>query len=272
MTSIGNLYTTQIPEYTEAADIIKAFNLYHYGTETVPTQDSQISISPPASIAGWIKKLSLDIANLQEGLSNVSTLTGTQNLNDIQSTALWLSAANPTIALNYPVAAVGHLNVVNKSNQTFQTYQTTGTLNNFYVRAGTTVAGATTWVPWVLLSKDGHTHDTRYYTKNQIDEKISSTALTSSRVPVTSSSGTIVASDITTTELNSLDGINPNFTIEQRLEDKSDETHLHDNRYYLRSDVADPQAAPEAGAIKMPRIFVQSTQPSGAQVNDLWFW
>jgi hypothetical protein len=268
MTSIGNLYTTQIPEYTEAADIVKAFNLYHYGTETVPTQDSQISITPPASIAGWIKKLSLDITNLQAGLSDVTTLANNQNLNDIKSTALYLSTSNPTIALNYPTEALGHLNVVNKSNQTFQTYQTTGTLNNFYVRAGTTAAGVTAWAPWVLLSKDGHTHDSRYYTKNEIDLKISNTGLTSSRVPVTNSNGIIVTSDITSTELNALDGIDPSFTIEERLEDKSDVTHLHDGRYYLRSDVTDPQP----GAQRVPRIFVQSAQPSGAQANDLWFW
>jgi hypothetical protein len=268
MTSIGNLYTTQIPEYTEAADIVKAFNLYHYGTETVPTQDSQISITPPASIAGWIKKLSLDITNLQAGLSNVTTLTTNQNLNDIQSTAIYISNSNPTIALNYPTEAVGHLNVVNKSNQTFQTYQTTGTLNNFYVRAGTTAAGVTTWAPWVLLSKDGHTHDSRYYTQNQIDLKISNTALAGSRVPVTNSSGVIVSSDITTTELNALNNIAPGFTIEERLSDKSDDTHLHDERYYLRSDVTDPQP----GSQRVPRIFVQATQPSGAQANDLWFW
>jgi len=268
MTSIGNLYTTQIPEYTEAADIIKAFNLYHYGTETVPTQDSQISTTPPASIAGWIKKLSLDIASLQAGLSSVTTLTSNQNVNDIQSTALYLSSSNPTLNLNYPVEAVGHLNVVNKSNQTFQTYQTTGALNNFYVRAGTTAAGITTWVPWVLLSKDGHTHDSRYYTQNQINLKISSTALAGSRVPVTDSSGMIVASDITTTELNALNNIDPSFTIEERLNSKSDSTHLHDNRYYLRSDVTDPQP----GSQRVPRVFVQLAQPTGAQANDLWFW
>lgn len=268
MTSIGNLYTTQIPEYTEAADIVKAFNLYHYGTETVPTQDSQISITPPASIAGWIKKLSLDITALQAGISSVTALTSNQNLNDIQTTGLYLSTTNPTIALNYPAEAVGHLNVVNRSGQTFQTYQTTSALNNFYIRSGTTAAGNTVWAQWTLLSKDGHTHDSRYYTQNQINAKISSTALTGSRVPVTDSTGMIVASDITTTELNSLDGIEPGFTIEQRLDDKSNVTHLHDDRYYLRSDVTNPQP----GAQRMPRVFVQQAQPTGAQVNDLWFW
>jgi len=268
MTSIGSLYTTQVPEYTEAADIVKAFNLYHYGTETVPTQDSQISITPPASIAGWIKKLTLDIAALQAGISNVTSLANNQNLNDIQSTGLYLSIPSPTIVLNYPIEAVGHLNVVNKSNQTFQTYQTTNTLNNFYIRSGTTAAGNTSWSQWMLLSKDGHTHDSRYYTKSQIDSKVSSIALTGSRVPVTDVNGTIISSEITTTELNALDGIEPGFTIEQRLDDKSSVTHLHDDRYYLRSDVTNPQA----GAQRLPRIFVQLTQPSGAQTNDLWFW
>ena len=268
MTSIGNLYTTQIPEYTEAADIVKAFNLNHYGTETIPTQDTQISITPPASIAGWIKKLSLDIEALQEGVSNVTSLANNQNLNDIQTTGLYLSIPSPTIVLNYPTEAVGHLNVVNKSNLTFQTYQTTNTLNNFYIRSGTTAAGNTTWAQWMLLSKDGHTHDSRYYIKSQIDDKISSIALTGNRVPVTNVSGTIVASEITTTELNALDGISPNFTIQTVLDDKSNINHLHDNRYYLRSDITDPQA----GAIRMPRVFVQQTAPTGAQTNDLWFW
>jgi hypothetical protein len=35
--SIGNIYSTQIPDYTEAADIQAALKLYHYGSTTVPT-------------------------------------------------------------------------------------------------------------------------------------------------------------------------------------------------------------------------------------------
>jgi hypothetical protein len=51
---IGTIYKTQIPGYEESADIQAALKLYHYGTETVPTLESQIIAN---SVAGHIKAL-----------------------------------------------------------------------------------------------------------------------------------------------------------------------------------------------------------------------
>lgn len=59
--SIGNILPTQIPDYTEAADIQAALRLYHYGSNTVPTVD-QIGGNGGIvanSVAGHLKALDI---------------------------------------------------------------------------------------------------------------------------------------------------------------------------------------------------------------------
>lgn len=51
---IGNIYKTKIPSYAEAADIQAALKLYHYGSETVPTNEGEILAD---SVAGHLDNL-----------------------------------------------------------------------------------------------------------------------------------------------------------------------------------------------------------------------
>ncbi len=53
---IGTLYKTQIPALGDTADIQKAFRLYHYGSESVPTEDVNVLSD---SVAGMLKARAL---------------------------------------------------------------------------------------------------------------------------------------------------------------------------------------------------------------------
>jgi len=57
------IYTTRVPDYTDAADIQEALKLYHYGSSTVPTTNTIGGLNGinANSIAGHLKKLSNDI-------------------------------------------------------------------------------------------------------------------------------------------------------------------------------------------------------------------
>jgi hypothetical protein len=51
-------YNTQIPGYSDAADIQAALRLYHYGSDTIPANSGEILAS---SVAGYLKSLQDDI-------------------------------------------------------------------------------------------------------------------------------------------------------------------------------------------------------------------
>ena len=287
MTDIGPIFTTQVPTYEEAADIRKAFNLYHYGQETVPADIEDLE---PDSIAGYLQQLTEDIENLEAGVSNVTQLQVNENLNEIFQNGFYLSANTTLLSLGYPeevpgsLSDNGYLHVVSKVDPTnssrlfvFQRFQTLGEVGGdlnlspkTYWRSGTRINNVTTWTSaWRQSSIDGHLHNDTYYTIAQIDNKIATT-LTASRAAIVDSSGKVAASaEITLADLDKLSGAdNLAGTIEAELNDRARVSHLHDNRYYVRSDILNP----EPGAQKAPRIFVQLNQPTGAQVNDLWFW
>lgn len=59
---IGNVYKTQIPGYEDAADIQAALRLYHYGTTTVPSTETELI---PNSTAGHIKALDTRLDDLE---------------------------------------------------------------------------------------------------------------------------------------------------------------------------------------------------------------
>lgn len=249
--SIGSFYTTQVPAYSESADIRQAFNLYHYGTTTVPTSEEDILSE---SMAGYIRDTLEALANVQAGVSAITQLLGSQNLNDITSTGVYASIASPTIALNYPSTVSGILNVFSANSTIFQSYHTSGSTNNFYFRS--TTPGTSTWSSWNVASKDGHTHDTRYYTQAQIDARVNAT-VSNNTAAVVDAGGKISSSLlISTTELDTLEGITGN--IQSQLNDRALSSHTHNDLYYTKSE--------------QPRIYVQSGTPSGASSGDLWFW
>lgn len=248
---IGNLYPTQVPAYSESADIRQAFNLYHYGTTTVPTNENDIL---PESMAGYIRDTLAALENVEAGVSAITNLGLTTNLNDIVDTGVYNSTGSPSVDLNYPSTQNGILVVYNASDTTYQTYHTAGATNNIYYRS--TQFGTTTWSSWALASKDGHTHDTRYYTKDQIDSRVN-TSVTNSTAAIINADGKISSSPlISQAELEFLEGVTQN--VQTQLDDRALASHDHNDLYYTKSE--------------QPKIYVQSNQPSGASAGDLWFY
>lgn len=292
--NIGNVVPTKVPTYTEAADIRKAFNLYHYGSEDVPGTVPDISFpTPPTAIggiAGYILALQDQINDIESGISNVTQLSPTQTLNSITTPGLYFATSSPTTALGYPfeVAGIhdlGYLSVVKSGNYVFQLFQTIGDTSRssntsdltlvpkMFFRSGVLSSGVVDWGignSWVETSNANHTHNNLYFTKDEINARVDSAGnLSASRAAIVDEDGKLTASPIITTlELNQLDDVDLNSTVQQQLDDKAALVHYHDERYYLRSDVTDAQA----GSKKTVRIFVSPSEPTGANVNDLWFY
>lgn len=243
-TDIGQNFITQIPSLSDDADIQEAFRLYHYGIPTEPDGGTPIAAN---SIESHLQTLSDNIANIQAGQAAITTLDA-ENLNDVVTTGVYHKATTPSSGLNYPALSAGLLNVTATSGAIYQVFQSIGGASgpsNRYWRGRS--ATTTDWGAWKQTSSVGHTHDDRYYTETEIDAKISNTLSSGpNSVAVTDSNGKIVYSaTITTTELETLDGVTSN--IQSQLNDR-----------YTKSESA--------------RVFVQQTQPTGASANDIWLW
>lgn len=254
--AIGSFFETQVPSYTEAADIRKAFNLYHYGTETVPTSEAGIL---PKSMAGYIRDTLAAIDAVEAGAAAINNLGPTENLNDIVATGVYHSTSSPTTALNYPATTIGLLNFwISSSNNTYyQTYITNSSASgsNFYWRTGLKVQATLTWGEWQLVAKDGHTHDTRYFTQSQINARLN-TSLTPNAATYVDATGKVSSLDsVSATELGYLDGVTS--SIQTQLNAKAASEHTHPI-YWLKTETA--------------KVTVSSTAPSSPAVGDLWFW
>ena len=253
---MANSYPVNIPTYSDTADIQKAFLLYHYGIDSIPGDDFEIL---PNSMAGYIRDTITAFQQAEDRLSVIPKLSDSQNLNDTIANGINLATDSPTLLLNYPTTERGILTIVTDENDilTFQTYQTINTANDFYWRSATLSGGTRNWSAWSKSSKDGHTHDGRYYTKSQMDNKISTT-LGENKAVVTDGTTLSTVSTVSSAEVAFLEGLTAN--IQDQLNDKAPAVHSHNDLYYTKSE--------------QPRIFVQDPSqgaPSG-QSGDLWFW
>lgn len=254
MANLGGPFPTPAPDYTEAADILRALRLYHYGTESIPATAAEVD---PASVAGYIKNVLDRIDSVEEGVAAISNLTEANNLNEISVTKVYHSLPNITsqqqTTLNYPTTTTGILISYVANSTRYQMYQTASnaqTVSEIYFRS--TAYGTADWTDWEQVSKAGHTHNTLYYTINQIDSKISST-ISPSRAVATDADGKIVASAVTSVELGYLDGVTSN--VQTQLNN-----HEHNDLYHQKTETA--------------RVFVQAAQPTNteAAVGDLWIY
>ncbi len=99
---IGNILTTQIPDYTEAADIQAALKLYHYGSTTPPTLD-QIGGNGGIianSVAGHLKALDIRL----DGVEAISEYQDTAPTSPVDG-AIWVDSNSSVANITGTVAA-----------------------------------------------------------------------------------------------------------------------------------------------------------------------
>jgi hypothetical protein len=253
--SIGQFFPTQVPSYTEAADIRKAFNLYHYGTEEIPSTEEAILSS---SMAGYIRDTLQAVQDADIGATVVIALTSTDDLNLLVTSGSYKSTAIPDLeSLHYPSTSPGILNFWITADSTyFQTYLSVVD-NGSWWRVGTKPQATVIWSEWSKAALENHTHDGRYYTISQINSKLSATTVANTvGIYDDSTPAKLTSSAITVAELNYLDNVTGN--IQEQLNLKSATTHNHNTLYYQKSETA--------------KVTVSSTQPSSPAINDLWFY
>lgn len=90
----SGVYNTKIPGYEQAADIQAALRLYHYGSETVPTDIEDVE---PKSIAGYLKLIEDDIQNLED-VGVGSSYSATTPANPVDG-FIWVDAEETTPGL-----------------------------------------------------------------------------------------------------------------------------------------------------------------------------
>jgi hypothetical protein len=100
--SIGNIYSTKVPGYEDAADIQSALRTYHYGSSTYDETNSNTAALVNPSIAYHLKNIQ-DSIDALEALGTGSVVSNTQPTT-VQEGLLWLdidstpgnTPANPT--------------------------------------------------------------------------------------------------------------------------------------------------------------------------------
>lgn len=94
---IGTIYNTQIPGYEDSADIQAALKLYHYGTTTPITQESDIV---PNSVVGHLKALDTRLDSVEE-VGVGSSYSPTEPLNP-ENGFIWVDAEAVTTTTQIP--------------------------------------------------------------------------------------------------------------------------------------------------------------------------
>ncbi len=98
---IGTIYPTKIPGLEDPADIQAALKLYHYGTSSTVTTESEIV---PNSVVGHIKALDTRIDEIEaSGIGSVATGTMPTTPDDGY---IWVdTSTNPSSAPSYASAS-----------------------------------------------------------------------------------------------------------------------------------------------------------------------
>jgi hypothetical protein len=97
--SIGSIYPTQIPGYADNADIQAAFRLYHYGSTTYNTANTNVLNLEENSIAYALNNLQTQIKTLtsprETAAISATAATGTVHLN-VSTASVHIYTANAT--------------------------------------------------------------------------------------------------------------------------------------------------------------------------------
>lgn len=280
-TELRDKYNIVLPELSAIANMQEAFYKYHYGTSTFPTKDEEITNT---SLVGYLNAVIEEAQAIVDDTAVVNEIDPSRNLNTVVDEGGNYIATVASTANNYPTNIGGLLRVIIVSSGSakfvFQTYQSisTGpsTGNDTYWRSAysaTGVIGGPSWSSWKKTQSDPHDHDNLYYQKNAIDNRLS-TSITPFKIPETDANGKIITDSVDgvdVSELQTLKGIlgtsvSPdNRSIFNRLADKANATHAHDDLYHRRG----------VNGAGQPRIWIKDPAtgtPGPAAVGDLWFW
>jgi hypothetical protein len=221
------LFNTQVPALSDDANIQEALRLYHYGTDTVPSNPANIE---PESVAGYFRAVQIALSTLQPEPKEV--LGAGENLNSKTSQGIYSqdsdADARSLNSLNYPLfstnldgsdglAYAGLLSVIVHENIIYQTYQMTS-VPGFFFRSRV----GSVWSAWTRMASFLHNHNNIYYTKEEMDQSLQgkqasipssapvatllSTALTQDRALISNSSGqvAVIGTNVTSTSLGLL--------------------------------------------------------------------
>jgi microcystin-dependent protein len=167
-------YVTKVPSLSDDADIQQAINLYHFGEDSEPTK----------SIIYHLNRI--ESGALSSEMTDINTLAA-NNLDSIISTGFYIQSSNAQAqdGLNYPSIGVsnneryaGALKVVatgttDATKLVYQEYHMSGTnssslTNNVFWRTRfPNSSNQYIWSSWKRLVDTNHTHDDRYYTRQQ---------------------------------------------------------------------------------------------------------
>jgi hypothetical protein len=144
--NIGSIYTTQIPEYEDSADIKAALKLYHYGQTSEPATAEDV---PSESVVGYL-------IDLQDQIDTLSNSAGIQ--------------ASIVDAKGDLIVATGADTVARRSVGT----------NNQVLAAD---SSETTGVKWVAATDLISSASTSVAGKVQLEDSVSSTSTTKAATP-----------------------------------------------------------------------------------------
>lgn len=168
-------YVTKIPSLSDDADIQQALALYHFGEESEPTKSMIFHLNR------------IESNSLSGEMKDINTLGLGNNLDNIITTGFYIQASNAQAQAHptYPAIGVanneryaGSLKVVatgttDATKLVYQEYHMSGTntstlTNNVFWRTRfPNSSNQYIWSPWKRLVDTNHTHDDRYYTREQ---------------------------------------------------------------------------------------------------------
>lgn len=112
--SIGNIYSTKVPGYEDAADIQSALRTYHYGSSTYDETNSNTAALVNPSIAYHLKNIQ-DSIDALEALGTGSVVSNTQPTT-VQEGLLWLDI--DSVAGSTPTNPTAIYTAIEPSNPT----------------------------------------------------------------------------------------------------------------------------------------------------------
>jgi hypothetical protein len=98
---IGTIYKTQIPGYEDSADIQAALKLYHYGTTTPLTNESQIIAN---SVVGHIKALDTRLDAVEA--TGIGSDYGSTKPSSPEDGFIWVDSASVAPAITLTSTAI----------------------------------------------------------------------------------------------------------------------------------------------------------------------